>query len=544
MLTAIYIRVSTGGQAIDGYSLDSQEELCLKKAEELKINVSEINIYREEGVSGEELDRPELNMLRDEVLKGLVNRVICVHPDRLSRDLTDKLIICRELQKNEVELVFVDTEYKNTPEGQLFFNMQSSIAQYELALIKKRTTRGRLEAVRKEKKVMPMRVAPFGYDLINSNLVINEEEAFFVKQIYGWYVNDKLTLREIGERLYGYGVLPKRKESNNWSASSLRRILTSPIYIGKYYYNKRKTKKVKGERTSTGNPRKEYMYRNSDDWILIDVPKIVEESLYEAAQEQKEKNKKKSGNQKFNYLLKSILRCGNCGRVYQATSYNGRLDKNTGEKKKYPVYRCPNLFPKKYGKNVEKCKSRSIRADLLEEYIWGIILKIINSPSEIIAEYKDKSLGSIEDVEKTLILMRKNLDNKKKERERVKQMFVKGYIEEEEMSQEIVKLNNEMKKLNDDCNGYKRYIEDYKSHLNDERKFKEILASVLELLENNSSLLSFSEKRFILENLIDEIVIRFEDDLETVNVSIFGAAQDINPNDILNLESCSQHQEV
>lgn len=70
--------------------------------------------------------------------KGQKNREIdCYAPDRLTRDLTDKLIICRELEKNDVELIFVDTEYLTTPEGQLFFNMMSSIAQYELQLIKK-----------------------------------------------------------------------------------------------------------------------------------------------------------------------------------------------------------------------------------------------------------------------------------------------------------------------------------------------------------------------------------------------------------------------
>ncbi|GFZ83030.1 hypothetical protein GCM10008018_31220 [Paenibacillus marchantiophytorum] len=52
-------------------------------------------------------------------------------------------------------MLFVDTEYSSTPEGQLFFNLMSVIAQYELALIKKRTVRGRLKAVERDKKIMP-----------------------------------------------------------------------------------------------------------------------------------------------------------------------------------------------------------------------------------------------------------------------------------------------------------------------------------------------------------------------------------------------------
>ncbi|MDT2238649.1 recombinase family protein [Paenibacillus larvae] len=132
----------------------------------------------------------------------------------------------------------------------------SVIAQYELSLIKKRTVRGRLKAVEKENKIMPMRTAPYGYDIIGSKLVINEEEARFVRYIYEWYVHQRWTIRQIGEKLVELGAIPKRKESRSWSASSIQRILTSEIYIGRYYYNRRKTGKVKGQKTppdQTGN---------------------------------------------------------------------------------------------------------------------------------------------------------------------------------------------------------------------------------------------------------------------------------------------------
>ncbi|WP_203288151.1 recombinase family protein [Metabacillus sp. cB07] len=542
MKTAIYIRVSTGSQAIDGYSLDSQKELCFKKATELNVKSSEISLYREEGVSGEDLDRPELNNLREDVSKGLVKTVICVHPDRLSRDLTDKLLICRELQRFDVELIFVDTEYKNTPEGQLFFNMQSSIAQYELALIKKRTTRGRLEAVRKEKKVMPMRVPPYGYDLTNSQLTINRDEEFFVKKIYEWYVYDKLTLREIGNKLYELGAEPKRKESKNWNASSIRRILTSPIYTGKYYYNRRKSRKVKGERTASGKPRKEYTVRDPTDWIIIDVPALIDEDLFKLAQEQKVKNTKKSGNQKYEYLLKSILRCSYCGRMYQATTYNSKKNKITGEVNKYPVYRCPNLFPKKYGPSVQKCQSRSIRADLLESFIWNTVIKIINSPEELIGTFKENHLGSIDDIEITLKRLGTQLNKKQKERERVKQLFVKGFIEEEEMSAEFLKISSEIKTLDEEQKKYQNYLNDYNAYISDENLIKEVISNVSSMLEKNSFLLSFKEKRYIIENLINEIVLKFEEDLETVNVTILGA---INaPSQKSDPELSLQNQEI
>ncbi|UUZ84581.1 recombinase family protein [Paenibacillus sp. P26] len=120
MYTAIYPRVSTGMQASEGTSLDAQIEICMRKAKDLGIPESMIKVYREEGFTGEDIDRPAMNEFRQDVAQGLVRRLIVTHPDRLTRDLTDKLILCRELERSNIELVFVDTEYRNTPEGQLF----------------------------------------------------------------------------------------------------------------------------------------------------------------------------------------------------------------------------------------------------------------------------------------------------------------------------------------------------------------------------------------------------------------------------------------
>lgn len=93
-----------------------------------------------------------MTTLRQDVADGLIKLVICTHPDRFSRDMTDKLIVMREFEKYRVDIKFTDTEFSNSPEGILFFNILSAIANYELSLIKKRTVRGRERAVKEQKK--------------------------------------------------------------------------------------------------------------------------------------------------------------------------------------------------------------------------------------------------------------------------------------------------------------------------------------------------------------------------------------------------------
>lgn len=135
---------------------------------------------------------------------------------------------------------------------------------------------------------MPMRVPPFGYDWTECKLIVNDFEAQYVKQIYNWYVNDNMTIREIGTKLFSSGVPPKRSITNNWSASSIGKILSSEIYIGRYYYNRREMKKIKGERTVSGEPKKTYTFRNPADWSLVEVEPIISEELFEQARNQRE----------------------------------------------------------------------------------------------------------------------------------------------------------------------------------------------------------------------------------------------------------------
>lgn len=535
----IYVRVSTAMQVTDGTSLDKQTELCLKKIEELGLSDSDVTIYREEGYSGEDIDiRPEMMRLREDVANGLISCVVCIHPDRLSRDMTDKLLVCREFEKNGAELIFTDTDFEKSPEGLLFFNIISAIAAYELALIKKRTIRGRLQAVEKNQQIMPMRVAPYGYDYTEGRLLVNEEEAHFVRLIYHWYVYEHLTMRDIGKRLYDLGAIPKRGESKNWSASSILRIISSEIYVGKYYYNRRKTKKVKGQTTLSGNPKKTYQVRDEDEWILVPVTPIVEFSLWSLAQDQREKNKrnKSIGNNKNEFLLKGLLKCAHCGRKYQATTYTGKINKETGERERYRCYRCPNITPRKYGPEIEKCPGKSIRADLLEKYFWEKLYQIINEPEDFL-EQRKKGLD-ITSIETALAALEHKIRIKETEKEKIKVMFRHGVISEEEMLEDMSKINNEVKMINQEILTYKDQI---KNHLREEESIVALENKISKLRNQLDLHADYESKRIIIESLYSEILILFSgDEIQITSLGMYDRLDD----KIRNMRLCLQSQEV
>lgn len=543
MFVALYVRVSTGNQ-IKGTSLESQYDNCLKKALEMGFKKEQIKLYREEGASGEDLERPQLDELRNDIAMGIISHVIITDPDRFSRNLTNKLIVCQELNRRDVELIFTDEEYKDTPEGELFFNMKSTIAQYELQMIKKRTVRGRLKTVEKLGKIMPMRVAPYGYDLKNSQLFINEEEAKFVKMIYEWYVHKKYTMREIGESLRKLGAIPKRGESNYWNASSIMRILTSEIYIGNYYYNRRETKKKVGEKTASGRTKKKYEKRDPSQWIHVKVPNIIETGLFELAQQQRSKNTRKPRNMKYEYLLKSLVRCGHCGRFYECTTYKGRPNKDTGEKKLYTAYRCPNINPRKYDGDTFKCKhSQSIRTELIDDYVWNLIVDALIKPDQIFLMMNEEENQSINEVKQLLKMFEKQIEQLMKQREKLKNLYLKDMISEDEMERDIAENNKQIAKLKNEIQVLESQISTHNKHESTFDAIQKMVNFYKELILNTDEKnLTYKQKRMVTESLINEIVITFNEG--RVNMTFLGMFEKLRVNKLIDIGLKSQPQEI
>lgn len=75
-------------------------------------------------ISGETLNRPALEKLRQSIEAGEIREVICLDPDRLSRKLLHQLLLTEEWDRHGVRLVFVHGSYAKTPEGNLFYALR------------------------------------------------------------------------------------------------------------------------------------------------------------------------------------------------------------------------------------------------------------------------------------------------------------------------------------------------------------------------------------------------------------------------------------
>ena len=98
-MNAIYCRVSTDTQAEQGYSISDQIRSCHAHAAKLGLITTKESEYIDDGYSGEYLERPALDRLRCEIRAKRIKNVIIYDPDRLSRNLTNQLLIADEIEK-------------------------------------------------------------------------------------------------------------------------------------------------------------------------------------------------------------------------------------------------------------------------------------------------------------------------------------------------------------------------------------------------------------------------------------------------------------
>ena len=184
---AIYARVSTDRQAEQGYSIETQIAACEKYAHDL--GAASIIKFIDDGYSGAYLERPRLDALRDALQAKIYDVVIVYTPDRLARRLSHQLLITEEIEKSGATLHFVNAEYKATPEGQLFYQMQGAFAEYEREKIRERTMRGMRGKLKSGKPISNHNVFGYGWDGETENYIINPAEAEIVRKIFDMYVS-------------------------------------------------------------------------------------------------------------------------------------------------------------------------------------------------------------------------------------------------------------------------------------------------------------------------------------------------------------------
>ncbi|WAH40855.1 recombinase family protein [Alicyclobacillus fastidiosus] len=429
--TAIYIRVSTGAQAADGHSLDVQLEQCLQQANTLGLAQRDIEVYREAGASGEDMDRPELTRLLDDATQGKLTHVIVKHPDRLSRNVADKAIIVRQLKQHDVQIVFVDVpDWDQSDEANLLFNIISSIAEYELRQIRRRTLSGKLRAAR-EGQMMPMGIDPYGYKYESGQFLVDEEEAAFVRLIFDWYVEERLSMRDIAKRLDELGAPTKTRKSLCWSHATIAHILQNEMYIGRYTYNRRKTAKAPLA-TARGRKRVRRVtgWHPGAEWISYTVPRIVDDETFRRAALRRQAAKRQGCQRNSHeHLLQGKLRCRVCHRVWYAAA-SKKQGANTTR-----MYRRPPEHKGEPRQCAHGC--RAIRAEDIERAVFREVVHRLFHSREWAQLAADSASVQSRRLHDELRLFEEQSERIVQRQERLRNLYLTGDLSKDDYTQQL-----------------------------------------------------------------------------------------------------------
>ena len=503
---AIYTRVSSDQQK-ENKTIESQVEALLNFADQKGYVVPHEYIFKDEGYSGAILVRPGLERVRDLSAEGQIQAVLVYSPDRLSRNYAYQVVLLDEFASFRTEVLFVNSPKAETPEESLLLQFQGMIAEYERAMIKERTRRGkRFKA--KTGIVNVLSGAPYGYDYIKKTeettayYQINEEEASVVQEIYRLYTEDFLSIGAVVRTLNDRKILTRKRKSQ-WERSTVWAILRNPAYIGKACFGK--TEKAERQRiTKPLRAKGSYTPRNScnkekakEQWIEIPVPAIIIATTFELAQERLKNNKHQSQRNTVEItLLQGMLVCSECGYSLYRTSTR------TSKQKLY-YYRCLGSDDYRYA-NGRKCDCRPIRQDYLDELVWQKILELLQDPALVQKEI-DKRIQNTKKLnphinQKTSLLKQKA--KLAQAMDKLLDAYQEGLIPLDQLRKrmpELQKRVNTADKELDNLNTYELSL-DNRLNLLDVRSFTD-------QLHKNINQLNIIDKRKILKLLVKEILV-------------------------------------
>jgi site-specific DNA recombinase len=387
-VVAAYARVSSERQEKE-QTIASQLDALTQAAQQRGYQLPPDLLFVDDGYSGARLDRPALDRLRDLVSEGGCEAVLVYSPDRLARNYAYQVVVLEELQRAGCAVLFLNHAFGQSPEEQMLLQIQGVFAEYERALIGERTRRGKLFAARQGHPNWGG-CATYGYRIMRKtetapqHLLIEESEAAVVQQIYRWLVEEQLSSHAIQKRLTEQQVPTRGQNTQGWCQSTVIEILRNPIYKGEAIYNRyqagdaHRPRMKRGHKDQPPGNLRSRQERPADEWITVPVPALVDPELWRLAQEQLARNREKATrhNTKHDYLLRSLLVCGCCGRrligVWSAAG-QGR-------------YVCSARYPRTAA---WACSGRSVSAARVEAQVWDYVHGLLADKDLLRTRYEE-----------------------------------------------------------------------------------------------------------------------------------------------------------
>lgn len=490
----IYCRESRDDYGENYERIETQRDLLVKYCKSHGYT-NIVDIIMDDDKSGTDFSR--FDDIRLKAKNKEIDVIVFKNSARLGRNQKEALDFVEYLESQEVEIIFEDEQYNEEMFGlYAWFNERR-------ARDDSKNIRRNLKHKIEEGDLLVKAI--YGYDKIGKNMVINDETSRIVKEIFELYSKD-WGYQKIATLLNKKGIptpsqsrnFANAKQTKNWKAQHVVRILDDRRYIGDYIGGHTEKLSFKSKKTRA---------KPQEEWTIIENhhQAIIDKELFEKVQKIRKKRKKESDKYnngfKFvdveNNLYSGLLYCGRCGTpMYKRKG-------TSGTRKRPDSYLCKKYsnegaikedIRQDYG-----CKPHRIRIEHLDKIVNSYIDNLVSNP-----EFKNFVMSHTKAISINKLTLENNLNKSKQTLERLEKQFKQVYEDKlNDLIPEFIYIDKKQE-LENKIENEKERLEEIEGKFNTLNKLEdkeELIFKAIEDIKENG--LTKQE----LSRLFDKIVV-------------------------------------
>lgn len=501
---AIYVRVSTEGQAEHGFSIDAQ----LRTLREYCKVYGNLIVYEyvERGISGKNVeDRPELQRMLRDADSGLFDELLVMKISRLARNMIDLLQIVKYLRDRDISFSSFSEKFDtDNPMGKFALSMLGAVSELERDTILSNSKMGSHQRVRSGGHIAK---APLGYKVVIlgyngrkrlTKIEVVPKEAAIVKRIFEEYASGR-GLRAIANKLNHDGHLTKK--GNPFSSIAVKDIITNPFFVGKVRYG----------RYLNWSERRRKGKNDSPTIADGNHPAIIPEQLWEKVQYLQAMNSKMPIKLfQGECLLTGLLRCPQCGASMTANPTRNK-GKNGIVRRMY--YVCGNLRSK--GSAV--CKSNGIRQAEAESYVLNRIKEVLKKPHvlrAIVKAINDRKVNRIKPLQDELQSIQTRLAEIQNTKIKYMKLYEQDQVGRNLFADRLAELESELDLLHARRSELELELEDDQSQTVSFETVRSMISRFDLLLEHSP----FDQRKALMHLIINKITVTSEKKIDKIEL--------------------------
>jgi DNA invertase Pin-like site-specific DNA recombinase len=372
--------VSSRSQKDDGNSIERQIALGKRVAKLKGLEYIEM-LEGKEGVGSSRSYRPVFQDILLRIETGEIKNLWYLDRTRWSRGgeigskmegVEDAVVLNRHLKPYKVKVFEGENGAErlfDTPENEMFDQLQSLFSRMESEKIRYRSTSGKRFVGQKygsEGRFLGGTVN-FGYANENKTWVENKEESKVVKELFKRFANGQ-KIKDLKNWLDASNIRPRRAKT--WNLETIRKMLNNEVYTGVYVWTSKDT----------------------NETFTHVVPQLVTHSMFKRVQKVLEENateERRNNRRKTPTLLDGLLKCGDCGN-----SVTGKVKLYKEKRPDSKTYSCI-VGLKKYQKqqDIDCANKRSLHMERTDAFVVDVVRRILGDSSILKETFKKEVLN-------------------------------------------------------------------------------------------------------------------------------------------------------